>query len=67
MSEQEERIWYYATTAGDRFGPYSEEELIRLLQKGLVRAEDYIWVVDFETWMNVGKSIYSFYLPVTRN
>ena len=58
----EDRIWYYAKPDGSKFGPYSEDELIRMLKNGLVTAEDYIWMVDFETWMNVGDSIYSFYL-----
>ncbi len=61
MSE-ENRTWYYAKPSGDKFGPYSEEEIIKLLRNGILTATDYIWMIDLDNWVLVGDSIYSFYL-----
>jgi hypothetical protein len=64
MSEfnTEEKIWYYARPDGSKYGPYTEEELIKLLKNGILGEKDYIWMTAFENWMKVGDSIYSFYL-----
>ncbi len=64
MSENstEEKVWYYAKPDGSKYGPYTEDELIRLLKNGILTENDYIWMMDFENWMKIGESIYSFYL-----
>ena len=58
----EEKIWYYARPDGSKYGPYTEDELIKLLKNGILGEKDYIWMTEFENWMKVGESIYSFYL-----
>ena len=58
----EEKLWYYAKPDGSKFGPYSDEELVKLLRNGILTKDDFIGMVDFENWMNVGNSIYSYYL-----
>lgn len=58
----EDKIWYYAKPDGSKYGPYTEEELIKLLKNGILTERDYIWMTAFENWMKVGDSIYSFYL-----
>lgn len=64
MSEiQNDKTWYYAKPTGEKFGPYSEGEIIKLIQNGLLNADDYIWMVDLDNWVTVGNSIYSFYMP----
>ena len=61
----EDKIWYYAKLDGSKFGPYTEEELIKLLKNGILTADDFIWMTEFENWMNIGNSIYSYYLEKT--
>ena len=61
----EEKIWYYAKPDGSKFGPYTEEELVKLLKNGNLTKDDFIWMTDFENWMNIGNSIYSYYLEKT--
>ena len=61
----EEKIWYYAKPDGSKFGPYTDEELVRLLQNGILTKDDFIWMTDFENWMKIENSIYSFYLEKT--
>ena len=58
----DEKIWFYAKPDGSRYGPYTEDELIKLLKNGILDEKDYIWMMDFENWMKVADSIYSFYL-----
>ncbi len=64
MSEfsTEDKIWYYARPDGSKYGPYTEDELIKLLKNGILGEKDYIWMTEFDNWMKVGESIYSFYL-----
>jgi hypothetical protein len=61
----EEKIWYYAKPDGSKFGPYTDGELVKLLQNGILTKDDFIWMTDFESWMKIGNSIYSYYLEKT--
>lgn len=56
-----EKVWYYTKNGQDKFGPYSEEELVKLIQQGILIKEDQIWMMDLEEWIAIGDSIYSFY------
>ncbi len=58
----EEKLWYYTKGDGEKYGPFSDVELIRLIQQGILTEEDYIWMVDLEEWLLIGNSIYSFYI-----
>lgn len=58
----EEKLWYYTKGDGEKYGPYTDQELIRLIQQGILGADDYIWMVDLEEWLLIGNTIYSFYL-----
>lgn len=60
---QDDKIWYYAKQDGSKFGPYTDDEMIRLISNGVLEEDDLIWMVDLDTWMTVGNSIYGFYLP----
>lgn len=60
-----EKIWYYAKPDGSKFGPYTDSELVKLLQNGILTKDDYIWMTEFENWMLIGNSIYSYYLEKT--
>ena len=57
-----DRIWYYSKGGEENFGPYTEEDLIRLLQKHILNENDYIWMSRLDDWIRIGDSIYSFYL-----
>lgn len=61
----EEKVWYYAKPDGSKFGPYTDTELIKLLENGILTKDDYIWMTEFENWINIGNSIYSYYLERT--
>ena len=58
-----DKIWYYRNSSGEKYGPYTEEELIRLIQQQILSPDDGIWMVDLETWIPLMHSIYSFYMP----
>ncbi len=58
---EEERTWYYAKPTGDKYGPYTEDDIIKLIQNGILNANDLLWMVDLDNWVTVGNSIYSFY------
>ncbi len=58
-----DKIWYYMKRDKSKYGPYSEEELIALIQQGIIAENEYIWMTDLKGWLMVGNSIYSFYLP----
>ena len=58
----EDKIWYYTRGDGEKYGPYSDTELVKLIQQGILTGEDYIWMMDLDQWILIGDSIYSFYL-----
>jgi len=59
-----DKIWYYKRrgNGGEKFGPYSEDELINMIRKGIIDPLDQIWMVDMDDWIVLKDSIYSFYL-----
>lgn len=59
----QEKIWYYQNEDGAKYGPYTDEELKRLIVNGILSSDDLIWMVDFDSWIRIGDSIYSVYLP----
>lgn len=59
-------IWYYRNNR-KKEGAFTEEELIKLIQKGILEAADEIWMLEMENWMKLGDSIYSFYLKNEEN
>lgn len=58
-----DKQWYYARSDAEKYGPYSDEELVELIRNGTVRENDYIWMSDLKNWLKVGDSIYSIFLP----
>ena len=47
---------------GIKEGGFTDQELIALLRKGIVEAQDEIWMTRMEDWMKVEETIYSLYL-----
>ncbi|MCH4207155.1 MAG: DUF4339 domain-containing protein [Solobacterium sp.] len=59
-----DKVWYYTEDGETKYGPYSDAELIKLIQEGIITKEHFIWMVDMSGWVKVDDSIYSVYLPV---
>lgn len=59
-----DKVWYYKRkdSTGEKFGPYTEDELIKLIRKGIIDPLDQIWMVDMDDWIVLKDSIYCFYL-----
>ncbi len=61
-ADNSDKVWYYAKDDGQKYGPYTDEELIKLIRNGILNENDLIWMTDLDDWISVGNSIYSFYL-----
>ncbi len=61
-ADNSDKVWYYAKEDGQKYGPYTDEELIKLIRNGILSENDLIWMTDLDDWISVGNSIYSFYL-----
>ena len=58
-----DKSWYYMTLDREKFGPYSDEELVALIRSGELTKNEYIWTPGLEHWLNVGNSVYASFLP----
>lgn len=58
-----DKIWYVRSSKR-KGGPFTEDELIRLIRQEIVDEEYEIWNPDMEKWMRLIDSVYSFYIPV---
>ncbi len=58
-----DKIWYVRSSKR-KGGPFTEDELIRLIRQEIVDEEYEIWNPDMEKWMRLVDSVYSFYIPV---
>ena len=57
------KVWYYTLDGEEKYGPFSDEELVKLMNQGILTGNHYIWMTDLDEWVKVEDSIYSFYLP----
>ena len=57
-----DKIWYYTRGDGQKYGPYTDEDLIKLIRQGILEGEDYIWATDLDEWVQIKDTIYSIYL-----
>ena len=57
-----DKIWYYTRGDGQKYGPYTDEGLIKLIRQGILEDEDYIWTTDLDEWVQIKDTIYSIYL-----
>ena len=57
-----DKIWYYTRGDGQKYGPYTDEDLIKLIRQGILEGEDYIWTTDLDEWVQIKETIYSIYL-----
>jgi len=57
-----DKVWYYMKSDREKYGPYSDGELVNLIKQEILGPDDYIWMTEMEGWVRVGDSVYSFYL-----
>ena len=57
-----DKIWYYTHGDGQKYGPYADEDLTKLIRQGILEGEDYIWTTDLDEWVQIKDTIYSVYL-----
>ena len=57
------KSWFYMKDDERKVGPFSDEELVKLIKNGIIEQTDKIWMTDLEDWIVVDDSIYSVYLP----
>ena len=57
-----DKIWYYTRGDGQKYGPYTDEDLIKLIRQGILEDEEYIWTTDLDEWVQIKDTIYSIYL-----
>lgn len=50
-----------------KFGPYTDEELVKLIRQEILTEDDWIWMPDMDSWLRVGDSVYSAYIPMTED
>ena len=58
-----EKCWYYMAKDRNKYGPYTDLELITLMKQEVLTGDDYIWMIGMEKWLQLKDSIYSIYLP----
>lgn len=62
MSESE-KLWFYNKHGEEeKYGPYTDDELVRLIRQEILGEEDFIWMTDLEDWLKIGNTIYSTYI-----
>lgn len=56
-----DKVWYYTKGDGNKYGPYTDEELVKLIRQEILMEDDYIWMMDLDEWVRIGDTIYSIY------
>ena len=56
------KVWYYMKQDRQKYGPYTDSELVSLIREGILSGSDYIWMTGLTGWLKISNSIYSFYL-----
>ncbi len=57
------KVWFYMKADQKKNGPFSDEELVKLIKNDIIEENDMIWMTDLDEWIKVSDSIYSVYLP----
>lgn len=57
-----DKIWYVRSSKR-KGGPFTEEELIRLIRQEIIDEEYEIWNPEMKSWMRLVDSVYCFYMP----
>ncbi|MBQ6451926.1 MAG: DUF4339 domain-containing protein [Solobacterium sp.] len=58
-----DRVWYYTKDGEEKFGPYTDEELRRLVGQKIILPDDRIWMPALDEWIRLGDSVYCIFIP----
>ncbi|MFV0479181.1 MAG: DUF4339 domain-containing protein [Anaerorhabdus sp.] len=57
-----DKVWYVKSPKR-KGGPFTEEELIKLISAEIIDKEYEIWAEGMEQWISLEDSVYCFYMP----
>lgn len=57
-----DKTWYYLKN-NQKEGPFTENEIIKLIQHQIINGDDYIWMLDLNDWVLLKNSLFSLYMP----
>ncbi len=57
-----DKVWYYMKSDRQKFGPFSDDELVGLIRNGILEGKDFIWMPDLEGWLRIEDTIYSVFI-----
>ena len=57
-----DKTWYYLKN-NQKEGPFTENEIIKLIQHQIIKVDDYIWMLDLNDWVLLKNSLFSLYMP----
>lgn len=57
-----DKVWYVRSSTR-KGGPFTENELIKLIRQEIVNEEYEIWNTDMANWMKLTDTVYCFYIP----
>lgn len=57
-----DKVWYVRSSTR-KGGPFTENELIKLIRQEIVNEDYEIWNTDMSNWMKLIDTVYSFYIP----
>ncbi len=55
------KVWFYLKEE-KKEGPFSDEEIIKLIKMEIITENDDIWMTKMNDWMKLKDTIYSFYI-----
>ncbi|HCY06215.1 MAG: DUF4339 domain-containing protein [Erysipelotrichaceae bacterium] len=56
-----DKTWYYFKN-NQKEGPFTENEIIKLIQHQIIEGDDYIWMLDLNDWVLLKNSLFSIYM-----
>lgn len=59
--KEENKEWYYADDGNNQHGPYSEMEMVRFIQDGVISNNNYVWKPGLNEWIFLKESSLSGY------
>ena len=61
-----DRLWYYTKRGStEKFGPFTDAELVQFIKQEILCKDDYIWMPDLKNWLEISNSIYAIYCLTT--
>ena len=49
-----DRLWYYTKRGStEKFGPFTDAELVQFNKQEILCKDDYIWMPDLKNWLEI--------------